>query len=202
MAQQADWHRAPLWPARRIGCGGRRNAAWLDRFGAGAGVLVFGRKKFRDHLGQGKAAIGLLIAIFALLEFWPRFQSLALPSRWIPFGGLLSGFFGGLSGNQGALRSAFLIKAGLSKEAFVATGAVAAVMVDVVRIGVYGSGTFASYLGQSRALAVPVLTATLFAFLGSYFGKKLLAKATMLSIRLIVAGAMIVIGVGLSIGLV
>ena len=33
-----------------------------------------------------------------------------------------SGFFGGLSGMQGALRSAFLARAGLSKEAFVASG--------------------------------------------------------------------------------
>lgn len=46
------------------------------------------------------------------------------PPHWLPLGGLLSGFFGGLSGNQGALRSAFLLKAGLSKEAFIATGTV------------------------------------------------------------------------------
>ncbi|MBY0377818.1 MAG: sulfite exporter TauE/SafE family protein, partial [Gammaproteobacteria bacterium] len=81
-----------------------------------------------------KAVIGALIVVFSLLELWPRFQDLAFPARWLPVGGALSGFFGGLSGNQGALRSAFLIKAGLSKEAFIATGVVSAIIVDVVRL--------------------------------------------------------------------
>jgi len=48
-----------------------------------------------------KAVIGILIITFSLLELWPRFQALAFPSRWLPLGGMLSGFFGGLSGNQG-----------------------------------------------------------------------------------------------------
>lgn len=48
----------------------------------------------------------------------------------------MSGFFGGLSGNQGAFRSAFLIKAGLSKDAYIATGVVAAVIVDLTRLGI------------------------------------------------------------------
>ncbi len=38
----------------------------------------------------------------------------------------MTGFFGGLSGMQGAMRSAFLAKSGLGKEAFIATGAVIA----------------------------------------------------------------------------
>lgn len=201
MARQADWRTVLRFglPAALAAVAGAMLLGWIDS----VPVLVtwsLGGRNFKITLV--KAAIGLLIAIFALLEFWPRFQSLALPSRWMPFGGLLSGFFGGLSGNQGALRSAFLIKAGLSKEAFVATGAVAAVMVDAVRIGVYGSGTLAVHLEQSRALAVPVLTATLFAFLGSYFGKKLLTKVTLRSVQLTVAGAMLIIGAGLALGLV
>ena len=61
-----------------------------------------------------KLVIGLLIGAFALAELSPRIAALAIPARFLPLGGVLSGFFGGLSGNQGALRSAFLIKAGLS----------------------------------------------------------------------------------------
>jgi hypothetical protein len=38
---------------------------------------------------------------------------------------------------QRALRSAFLIRAGLSKEAFIATGVVVAAIIDVTRLGVY-----------------------------------------------------------------
>jgi acyl-CoA reductase-like NAD-dependent aldehyde dehydrogenase len=45
-----------------------------------------------------------------------------MPPGYLPVGGLLSGFFGGLSGHQGALRSVFLLRAGLTKESFIATG--------------------------------------------------------------------------------
>jgi len=51
----------------------------------------------------------------------------------------LSGFFGGLSGLQGAIRSAFLIKSGLSKEAFIATAVVVSTFVDFTRLPVYAT---------------------------------------------------------------
>jgi hypothetical protein len=58
-----------------------------------------------------KLVIGSLIVAFASLELSSALDGLALPSKNLPLGGLVSGFFGGLSGNQGAFRSAFLIKA-------------------------------------------------------------------------------------------
>jgi hypothetical protein len=85
-----------------------------------------------------KLTIGLIIVVFAVLELSPRFATLSFAPRFLVLGGLVSGFFGDLSGNQGALRSAFLLKAGFDKEAFVATGVVAAVVVDMVRLSVYG----------------------------------------------------------------
>ena len=59
------------------------------------------------------------------------------PSIFDSLGGLLSGFFGGLSGHQGALRSAFLAKAGLTTERFVGSNAVIGFLVDLTRIAVY-----------------------------------------------------------------
>jgi hypothetical protein len=91
-----------------------------------------------------KAVIGSLIVLFAPLKLSLRFQTMAFPPRRPPVGGALSGFFGGLSGNQGALRSAFLLKAGLSKEAFVATGVVSVVIGDAVRLMVYGTARLAA----------------------------------------------------------
>jgi uncharacterized membrane protein YfcA len=201
MARQADWHvvfRFGL-PAALAAVAGAMLLGWIDM----APVLAHWSWSGRHfEITLIKAVIGLLIMTFALLELWPRFQGLALPTRLMPVGGLLSGFFGGLSGNQGALRSAFLIKAGLTKEAFVATGAVVAVMVDVVRILVYGTATLASHFEQSRVLAVPVLIATLCAFAGSWLGKKLLTKVTLHSVQITVAATMLVIGAGLAFGLV
>jgi len=49
-------------------------------------------------------------------------KKMAISPVWLPLGGVVSGFFGGLSGNQGAFRSAFLLGAGLGKDAFIATG--------------------------------------------------------------------------------
>jgi uncharacterized membrane protein YfcA len=115
---------------------------------------------------------------------------------------LLSGFFGGLSGNQGALRSAFLIKLGLSKESYVGTGAVCTVVVDVVRLAVYGltlpAALESTQSSQSGAL---VLVAAVSAFLGSYFGKRLLKKVTLRYVELSVAAMMVAIGTGLASGL-
>src|SRR5687768_6645047 len=62
-----------------------------------------------------KLVIAVILVGFALMEVIPRFRSIKFGSDNLLAGGLLTGFFGGLSGNQGALRSAFLVKAGLSK---------------------------------------------------------------------------------------
>lgn len=145
--------------------------------------------------------LGVLIIAFAILELSPAFGRLAIPRRWLPLGGLLSGFFGGLSGHQGALRSAFLLKAGLDKTAFVATGVVAAVIVDVVRLGVYGLATAAGGITTlAGAAAGPVATATLAAGLGAVVGTRLLHKVTLRTVQLAVAAGMGAIGTGLALG--
>ena len=150
-----------------------------------------------------KLVIGLLVLFFAVLELIPSFATLALPRRYLVFGGLLSGFFGGLSGNQGALRSAFLIKAGLSKEAFVATGVVCAVIVDVVRLAVYGGGSLGSHFQLlTPDVTGPVAVAIVAAFAGAYFGARVLEKITYRAVRLIVAAGMILIGAGLAVGII
>jgi len=63
-----------------------------------------------------KLIIGVIIVVFSCLELIPKFADIAIDKKFMPWGGALSGFFGGLSGSQGALRSMFLIKAGLNKE--------------------------------------------------------------------------------------
>lgn len=149
-----------------------------------------------------KSVIGILIMAFAILELVPGMQSLSFPPRWLPVGGMLSGFLGGLSGNQGALRSAFLLKAGLSKEAFVATGSVSAVIVDVARLVVYGTGFMVGQLTQSQNLIAPILVGTGCAFIGSFIGKRLLRKVTWRAVQFVVAAAMLLIGAGLATGLI
>lgn len=201
MARQADWRVAIRFsiPAALAAVVGAGLLSWFDRLP----VLL------RYSLGGGmheitvvKAVIGGLIIAFALLELSPRFQALVLPPRYLFWGGLLSGFFGGLSGNQGAFRSAFLIKTGLSKEAFVATGAVSVVIVDAVRLVVYGVTFLAEHFARSQELMIPVAVGIACAFIGAVLGKRLLRKITLRAVQVVVAVMMLLVGGGLAAGLI
>lgn len=146
-----------------------------------------------------KLVIGCLLLVFAAIEVVPRLRRFTVPPAFMPLGGLLSGFFGGLSGMQGALRSAFLARAGLSQEAFVATGAVIAALIDVSRLGVY-----AASVARVRAdLDYGLLTAAvLAACTGAVVGSRWLGQMTMDAVRLVVAGMLVVVAAGLITGLV
>jgi uncharacterized membrane protein YfcA len=135
-----------------------------------------------------KLAMAGVILGFAAYELHPRWSKAAFDAKWLPWGGVLSGFFGGLSGHQGALRSAFLLRAGLAKEAFIATGVVGAVIVDTVRLAVYGAGFYGGMfvLLDVHAWAL-VGAASGAAFLGSFLGAKLVAKVTLRKVQVTVA---------------
>ncbi|MBI2212991.1 MAG: TSUP family transporter [Acidobacteria bacterium] len=147
--------------------------------------------------------IGVVIVAFALFDLLPRFQKLSFDPKYLPVGGLLSGFFGGLSGNQGALRAAFLIKSGLPKEAFIGTGVVCAIIVDIARLTVYGAAfwnaKFATLPSDAWRL---VALSTVAAFIGSYAGTKLVKKVTLHSLQLVVGVMLVLIGVALVVGVV
>jgi uncharacterized membrane protein YfcA len=149
-----------------------------------------------------KLVIGILIIGFSLFELLPRLRQLSFDRKYLPLGGLLSGFFGGLSGNQGALRSAFLIKTGMEKEAFIGTGTVSAVIVDVARMLVYGLSFYTSQVEDLTGTWALVLAATLAAFFGAFMGKRLLKTITLGAIQLIVGIMLIMIGLGMTSGLI
>lgn len=144
-----------------------------------------------------KLVIGLLMIGFALFELLPRFRLLEFDRRYLPLGGVLSGFFGGLSGHQGALRSAFLAKAGLTTERFVASNAVIGFGVDLTRISVYVALFTAAggHVGDFDGWPL-VITGAVSAFCGVLLGKRLLHKVTMAAIRTLVG--ILLFGVGLA----
>lgn len=141
-----------------------------------------------------KLIVGVLILVFVALELSPKFSKLSIDIKYLPFGGMISGFFGGLSGHQGAFRSMFLIKAGLSKEEFIATGVILAVLVDLSRLTIYGWE-----ISSARAQLDWMLigSACFAAFAGAYFGAKLVKKITIRSIQLFVSTMLAVVAVGL-----
>jgi uncharacterized membrane protein YfcA len=153
------------------------------------------------EITQVKLVMGLLILGFSLLELVPGLRSVQAPIRWLPLGGALSGFFGGLSGHQGALRAAFLSPLRLSPTQFASTQAVLALLVDAARLLVYG-WSFASLAGSGKE-AIPwrlVASATLCAFAGAYLGKRLLPRVTLSSLRVVVGVLLLVVGSALALG--
>ena len=146
-----------------------------------------------------KFTMALLLAFFAVLDLVPFLNNIQFGKKQLPIGGVLSGFFGGLSGNQGALRSAFLIKVGLSKEVFVATTVVISCFVDFTRLSVYATNLKLSDLNTNATL---IIVATLSAFLGAFLGNKLLKKVTLQFVQTTVAILLILMSLGLGLGVV
>lgn len=146
-----------------------------------------------------KFIVSLLLIVFAGMDLIPYFNTLRFGKDKLPLGGALSGFFGGLSGNQGALRSAFLMKAGLSKEAFVGTAVVVSTFVDFTRLGVYATRFGKAGLGDNITL---VACATLSAIAGAYLGNRLLKKVTLRFLQVTVAVMLILVSLALGAGFI
>ncbi len=140
---------------------------------------------------------GIILVGFALIELIPSW-GLAFSKRSLWVGGAISGFFGGLSGHQGALRTAFLIKYNLKKEVFIASGVVVALLIDIVRTSVYFSTFDFVRLQESWIL---ILFSLIAALIGAVTGKIFLKKIKLNTLNRIVSIAMLIFGVTLASGI-
>jgi len=152
-----------------------------------------------------KVVVGGLIGVFALLELMPSLEDrIRFNRKHLSIAGALSGFFGGLSGNQGALRSAALIHCGLEKTVFIATGVVCAVVVDMFRLVGYGAAfykeNFSTVLDAGGAGLVGATT--LAAFTGAFAGARLMKKVTMEVVKWIVGIFLLFLALGLMVGII
>jgi uncharacterized membrane protein YfcA len=147
-----------------------------------------------------KIVMAAVMVVFVLFDIVPAFQKLWIQKHSLIWGGLLSGFFGGLSGHQGALRSAFLAKEGsLNKESFIATGVAIACAVDVIRLAVYAQGY---QLADLRQQGTVLLLAIVAAWLGAWAGQRMLKKVTMESVQNLVSLMLIVFAFLLALGII
>ena len=144
-----------------------------------------------------KLIVGIVIIAFVFLELSPAFSAMTFERKYLPLGGVISGFFGGLSGHQGAFRSMFLLKAGIGKEQFIATSVVLAVMVDLTRLLIYG---WESSMAPKNVDWLLVGVATFSAFAGAVIGARLVKKLTIRAIQAIVSILLVIIALGLIVG--
>ncbi|PIY24977.1 MAG: hypothetical protein COZ12_00525 [Deltaproteobacteria bacterium CG_4_10_14_3_um_filter_60_8] len=197
-SRRADWHIVLFFglPAFLASFAGARLLLWLADLAPLLTYLLNGRH-FMVH--PVKLVIALLLAGFAALELCPATKQLVISRKCVPAGGLLSGFFGGLSGNQGAFRSIFLLKSGLDKEAFIGTGVVIAALVDFSRLAVY-----ADLLGSKEVMGnLPlIMVATLAAFTGVFWGSRLVRKVTFRTLQVLVAIMLFLIAILLGGGII
>ena len=169
---------------------------WLAGMNSHIDFSIFNHAFQTDSI---RIIIAIIIFAFAVIEISPVLDEIALPKRWLPAGGLISGFFGGISGHQGALRSAFLMRSGLSKDAFMGTRVVCACLVDVSRLSVYAASISA---GWSELRLDLLALATLAAFGGAWQGNKLVKKTELPLLNRIISVALIAFAVAFALGVI
>ncbi len=178
-------------------------AAVLDAIAAVPPLASYGAGARSFQVTLVKVVVAVLIAGFAVFELVPALHRFCLGRRYLPLGGALAGFFGGLSGHQGALRSAFLTKMGLDAPTFVGTTAISAVIIDITRLVVYGlllvPRDFATVLGYRGAELV--VAATLASLVGTTVASRFLSLVHMGGIRLLVGAMLVAVAAGLGAGL-
>lgn len=161
-----------------------------------ASYSLFGAMRDVTPIG---VAVGSLIAVFAAWEVVPRVSRIGFDPKYLAVGGALSGFFGGLSGHQGALRSAFLVRSGLSKEAFIGTGVVVACLVDAARLVLYGREMNLTTVRDHWPLAMAAIAS---AATGVALSARVLPHVSMRAIRKLVTVMLFAIAAALVAGLV
>lgn len=176
-----------------------RNVSWniFIKFGFNAAIAaVIGAltlELLSSELSNLKIIVGCIIIFIAILEV-TSLKNLKINPKYIPLGGLVSGFFGGFTGHQGMFRSIFLVKTGLDTKNFIATGVSIAVLVDVVRLIIYGNTIFDSSNYATNSFLITITISTLSAIFGVWLATDMVKKINIKLLTNLIAGLMIVIG--------
>jgi uncharacterized protein len=134
---------------------------------------------------------GLLLTSTGLMQLTGVAQRLRFhgPMAWAAGG--ISGFLGGLVGNQGGIRSAAMLGFDVPPRAFVATATAVGVIVDVARMPVY-----LATQGREIARLWPELAAaTVGTIVGTLIGDRILRRLPEPVYRRIVGGLVLALGV-------
>ncbi|MDF2500256.1 MAG: hypothetical protein K0Q77_970 [Anaerosporomusa subterranea] len=145
-----------------------------------------------------KVGVGLFLTTYALLSLIPNNIKFKLPSNVDFIGGFLSGLIGGLIGNQGAIRSLYLLNYGLEKKELIVSSALIAIIIDSTRIPVYAY-TNLHYLQENIVLLSLIV---LSAILGTVAGSRILPKVSYDLFRNIILVGVLVLGVLMVLGII
>jgi uncharacterized membrane protein YfcA len=142
-------------------------------------------------------ALTILLALLLMLaggsELGRRRLPLPPTRFWRLAGGILSGAFGGLVGNQGGIRAAALLGFKLPPRALVATATASALFVDAARVPIY-------VVTARPTLAANVelwLAASVGAVIGTFIGTPILGRIPEPIYRQFIGGLLALLGLSL-----
>jgi uncharacterized membrane protein YfcA len=154
-----------------------------------AGALLQGRFSSPALL----AVLGGLLLATGIANLTGGFGGWRPDSHATPALGVLSGFFGGLAGNQGGLRAAGLSGFTMTPRAFLATSTAVALLVDLARTPIYLTRAGGTLL----QLAGPIGVAAAGCLLGTVLGERILIGTTPERYRRMVGAAVALVGLWL-----
>jgi uncharacterized membrane protein YfcA len=135
--------------------------------------------------------LALLLLTAGLGEVRQRPVPIPDSPGWKVAGGALSGFFGGLVGNQGGIRAAALLQYGLTPREIVATATATALLVDAARVPIYAIRE-APFIASQMPL---VLWMTLGVTIGTALGVPVLGRLKTTTYRRLVGALLILLAV-------
>lgn len=172
----------------------RKDVAWsivrsfglMSAAGGAAGALL-------NTQASGRAldvVFGLLLVLAGASQITGRAQRLRMRGTLAWVGGALSGFFGGLVGNQGGIRTAAMLGFEVDKRQFVATTTAVAWLIDAARVPIY----LVVEGGALAAFSSTIAIATVGVVAGTLFGERLLARVPDNRFRTIVGTLLLLLG--------
>jgi uncharacterized protein len=168
----------------------------LVRFGAVCAITSLVGAVLHNHAPVAVItyAFATLLAVAGITTILGLAERVHLGTTGARIAGAITGFFGGLAGEQGGLRAVGLLPFDLEKERFVATSTAVGVVIDVFRLPSYMIGDARAF-DHKTALAVMVAGVVV----GTLIGMRLLAHIPerafkrVLGVVLIAMGALLVL---------
>jgi hypothetical protein len=145
----------------------------------------------------GSSVLTVVLAALLLLAGGTELLRRPVPLPRTPFwrlsGGILSGLFGGLVGNQGGIRAAALLGFRLPPRQIVATATASALLVDAARVPIYflsAGGVIAAHTRLWLAISAGVT-------IGTFLGVPVLARIPESIYRRLVGALLFLLGLSL-----
>lgn len=136
-------------------------------------------------------SLGLFLILYVLFLFVRPSWKIRPSNVSAAVGGSLSGFFSGIFGVGGAIRSTFLTTFNLEKSVFLFTSGVIGLLIDSSRLTQY----MLSKIALDQSLVIALIVCIPVSFMGAYVAKRFVDKIPQKTFRLVIAVALFLVGI-------